>query len=181
MDDKYAFHMGLNSKPFLVSCSSYLYSCKSNRTEIISRLSAAQHTMSENNAISAFDLVAILREVRTVRLDCAYFTPPLAVAAYSTLPTVLLYWQCLSRAAEPQLYCNTGEYRHFCHIFQRSLGLGIVWGFFDTGAKSILLKRYRCLNGAWTDTYKKIVLIIGLAISTKHMGLVSQTHRQGLD
>ncbi len=33
------------------------------------------------------------------------------------------------------------------------VGLGIVWGFFDTGAKSILLKRYRCLNGAWTDTY----------------------------
>ncbi len=28
------------------------------------------------------------------------------------------------------------------------LGLGIVWVFFDTGAKSILLKRYRCLNGA---------------------------------
>ncbi len=28
------------------------------------------------------------------------------------------------------------------------LGLGIVWFFFDTGAKSILLKRYRCLNGA---------------------------------
>ncbi len=31
-------------------------------------------------------------------------------------------------------------------------GLGIVWGFFDTSAKSILLKWYRCLNGAWTDT-----------------------------
>ncbi len=28
------------------------------------------------------------------------------------------------------------------------VGLGIVWGFFDTGAKSILLKRYRFLNGA---------------------------------
>ncbi len=29
-----------------------------------------------------------------------------------------------------------------------TLGLGIVWFFFDTDAKSILLKRYRCLNGA---------------------------------
>ncbi len=28
------------------------------------------------------------------------------------------------------------------------VGLGIVWVFFDTGAKSILLKRYRFLNGA---------------------------------
>ncbi len=55
------------------------------------------------------------------------------------------------------------------------VGLGIVWGFFDTGAKSILLKRYRCLNSAWTDTYKKRKLIIGLAISTKHMGPDSQT------
>ncbi len=47
-----------------MSCSSYLYSCKSNRTEIISRLSAAQHTMSENNVISAFDLVAICSTTR---------------------------------------------------------------------------------------------------------------------
>ncbi len=38
------------------------------------------------------------------------------------------------------------------------------------GAKSILLKQYWCLNGAWTDTYKKnYQLIIGVAISTKHM------------
>ncbi len=29
--------------------------------------------------------------------------------------------------------------------------LGVI---LQTGAKSILLKRYRCLNGAWTDTYK---------------------------
>ncbi len=41
-----------------MSCSSYLYSYKSNRTEIISCSSAAQH-MSENNAICAFDLVGI--------------------------------------------------------------------------------------------------------------------------
>ncbi len=45
--------------------------------------STAQH-MSENNAISAFDLVSVpLREVRTVCLDCAYFTPPLTATAYS--------------------------------------------------------------------------------------------------
>jgi len=30
-------------------------------------------------------------------------------------------------------------------------GMGIVWVFSDTGAKPVLLKRYRCLNGAWTD------------------------------
>ncbi len=43
--------------------------------------------MSENNVISAFDLVVSvpLREVRTVRLDCAYFTPPLTAALQSTL------------------------------------------------------------------------------------------------
>jgi len=28
------------------------------------------------------------------------------------------------------------------------LGMGIVWVFSDTGAKPVLLKRYRCLNGA---------------------------------
>ncbi len=41
--------------------------------------------MCENNAISAFDLVGslsvALRELRTVRLDRAYFTPPLTAAA----------------------------------------------------------------------------------------------------
>ncbi len=40
------------------------------------------------------------------------------------------------------------------------LGLGIVCVFFDTGTKTIILKRYWCLNGAWTDNYKKIVLPI---------------------
>ncbi len=33
-------------------------------------------------------------------------------------------------------------------VFVAGVGLGIVWVFFDTGAKSILLKRCRCLNGA---------------------------------
>jgi len=33
------------------------------------------------------------------------------------------------------------------------VGMGIVWVFSDTGAKPVLLKRYRCLNGAWTDTF----------------------------
>ncbi len=43
--------------------------------------------MSENNAISAFDLIVSvpLRELKTVRLDWAYFTPPLTAAAYSRL------------------------------------------------------------------------------------------------
>ncbi len=43
--------------------------------------------MSENNAISAFDLIVSvpLREGRTVRLDSSYFTPPLTAAAYSGL------------------------------------------------------------------------------------------------
>ncbi len=36
----------------------------------------------------------------------------------------------------------------FLFFSMLTLGLGIVWFFFDTGAKSILLKRYRCLNGA---------------------------------
>ncbi len=70
--DKYAFRMGLNSKHFECLVLSYLYSYKSNRTEI--------------SAISAFDLVSVpLQEVRTVHLDCAYFTPPLIAAAYSHL------------------------------------------------------------------------------------------------
>ncbi len=56
-----------------------------------------------------------------------------------------------------------------------TLGLGIVWFFFDTGAKSILLKQYQCLNGQPILIYKKIIIIIGLAISTKHMGPISQT------
>ncbi len=58
------------------------------------------------------------------------------------------------------------------------VGLGIVFLFF----------LYRCQ----IDTFKMVPvpkrclfffyqLIIGLAISTKHMGPVSQTHRQGLD
>ncbi len=84
MDDKYSFRMELNSKHFECVVYHIFYSYKSNRTEIISRLSAAQH-MSENNAISAFDLVVsvLLRELRTVRL--AYFTPPLTAAACSHL------------------------------------------------------------------------------------------------
>ncbi len=39
------------------------------------------------------------------------------------------------------------------------LGLGIVFFFFDTGAKSILLKWCRCLNGAWTNTYIQYIYI----------------------
>ncbi len=57
----------------------------------------------------------------------------------------------------------------------RRLGLGIVWVFFNTGAKSIPLKWYRFLNGAWTDAYKNNKLIIGLTISTKHMDPFSLT------
>ncbi len=48
--------------------------------------------------------------------------------------------------------------------------------------------RYRCQIDTFTTVpvpkpilMKKIIIIIGLAISTKHMGPVSQTHRQGLD
>jgi len=37
--------------------------------------------------------------------------------------------------------------------FTSGLGMGIVWVFSDTDAKPVLLKRYRCLNGAWTDTF----------------------------
>ncbi len=48
----------------------------------------------------------------------------------------------------------------FLFFSMLTLGLGIVWFFFDTGAKSILLKQYRCLNGAWTDTYKTFFLPI---------------------
>src|SRR4029434_164912 len=33
------------------------------------------------------------------------------------------------------------------------LEMGIVWVFSDTSAQTILLKRYRCLNGAGTDTF----------------------------
>jgi len=33
--------------------------------------------------------------------------------------------------------------------------MGIVWVFSDTGAKPVLFKRYRYLNGASTDTLKK--------------------------
>src|SRR4029434_1206627 len=36
-----------------------------------------------------------------------------------------------------------------------SLGMGIVWFLSDTGTQPILLKRYRCLNGAGTDTFIK--------------------------
>ncbi len=52
--------------------------------------------------------------------------------------------------------------------------------FFDTGAKSILLKWYRCLNGAWTDTYNKknYQLIIGLTISTTYDVFFIHTGRQ---
>jgi len=32
------------------------------------------------------------------------------------------------------------------------LGMGIVWVFSDTGAKPVLLKRYRWLNSAWSNT-----------------------------
>ncbi len=75
-----------------MSFSSYLYSYKSNRTEIISRSSAAQH-MSENNAISAFDLVVSvpLREVRTVRLDCTYFTLTSDISWRSCIGALLLF------------------------------------------------------------------------------------------
>ncbi len=42
-----------------------------------------------------------------------------------------------------------------------NVGLGIVFFFFfNTVAKSILLKQYRCLNGAWTDTYTNNKLLI---------------------
>jgi len=43
----------------------------------------------------------------------------------------------------------------FCCHSHTCVGMGIVWVFSDTGAKPVLLKRYRCLNGAWTDTLKK--------------------------
>lgn len=41
------------------------------------------------------------------------------------------------------LYCN-----------ELKIELGMVWGYFDISAKSILLKCYRCQNGARTDTFE---------------------------
>ncbi len=62
MDDKYAFLMVLNSNHFECLVRN-VYIHKSKRTEMITCLSAAQHT-SVINAISAFDLVGICSTAR---------------------------------------------------------------------------------------------------------------------
>ncbi len=76
--------MGLNSKHF--ECLVHHIYIHIKATELKLYHVYQQHS-TENNAIFAFDLVVSvpLGEVRTVRLDCAYFTPPLTAAGYSHL------------------------------------------------------------------------------------------------
>lgn len=60
------------------------------------------------------------------------------------------------------------------------LGLGNVWVFYDTSVKLILLKWYRCLNSAWTDTKQRwMTLNSGFFIGNKIERMAAVCGRAG--
>ncbi len=75
----------------------------------------------------------------------------------------LCYWNTLSRdhAAVLSKQCLSAR---ACFIHMWALGLVSFGIFFDTAAKSILLKRYRCLNCAAHSTLALLQRFVGLEL-----------------